>query len=213
DTLLEPYFEAEGDDPITSVARLLSQLFTSDDAPSFALVLAGGLALVSDEKRWAEGRYLAVDIQLVLDRNETKRGGALDRALCCISADALAPDADGTIWWTQILADSVTHTVGVSQDLRDGVRESIEILAGEVVHRRRTQGLEPLAKDQAQPLAIQSLRFLYRILFLLYAEASPELGVLPAGDSVYERGYSLDRLRDLALVSLDEPRSREGTHL
>ncbi|WP_211220112.1 Eco57I restriction-modification methylase domain-containing protein [Smaragdicoccus niigatensis] len=62
-------------------------------------------------------------------------------------------------------------------------------------------------------LAQQSLRFLYRILFLLYAEASPELGVLPIGEQAYERGYSLDRLRDLTLVELASPRSLNGTHL
>src|SRR5699024_5105155 len=74
-------------------------------------------------------------------------------------------------------------------------------------------GLPPLPKDQAQPLAKQSLRFLYRILFLLYAEASPELGVLPTGDEVYERGYSLDRLRELTLVEIADQRDAEGTHL
>ncbi|WP_227993816.1 class I SAM-dependent DNA methyltransferase [Pseudactinotalea sp. HY160] len=210
-TLAEPYLEAE--EPITSAAALLSRLFTGEEAPAFALVLAGPLALVTDAGRWAEGRYLAVDLQLVLDRNDQRRGGELDRALCCVSADGLAPDADGSIWWTGVLADSVAHTVGVSSDLRDGVRESIEILAGEVVRRRAARGLPPLPADQAQPLAIQTLRFLYRILFLLYAEASPELGVLPTGEGAYERGYSLDRLRDLALVELDDPRSREGTHL
>src|SRR5699024_7850104 len=63
--------------------------------------------------------------------------------------------------------------------------------------RREAQGLEPLPQDQAQPLALQSLRYLYRILFLLYAEASPELGVLPVGAPEYQAGYSVDRLRDL----------------
>ena len=47
--------------------------------------------------------------------------------------------------------------------------------------RRAAQGLTRCPTSEAQPLAKQSLRFLYRILFLLYAEASPELGVLPVG--------------------------------
>ncbi len=62
-------------------------------------------------------------------------------------------------------------------------------------------------------MAKQSLRFLYRILFLLYAEASPELEVLPVGASEYEQGYSLDRLRELTLVELPSPRAKAGTHL
>jgi hypothetical protein len=203
-----------GDDAeFTSVARLVSALFVADDAPQFVLVLAGRWVLLAERERWAEGRYLAVDVQLVAERNDAKRGGEIDRALVCLDALSVAPDADGDIWWTGVLEDSVKHTVGVSQDLRDGVRLSIEIIANEVVRRRRDQGLDPLPGTEAQPLAKQSLRFLYRILFLLYAEASPELGVLPTGAPEYENGYSLDRLRDLVQVQLASPRARAGTHL
>ena len=66
---------------------------------------------------------------------------------------------------------------------------------------------------EAQPLARQALRYLYRILFLLYAEASPELEVLPVGAGEYEQGYGLDRLRELTLVELASPRATDGTHL
>ena len=210
-TLLTPHVIDEVEE--TSAARLLSTLFVAEDAPRFALVLAGRWALVAEQTRWAEGRYLAVDLQLIAERNDTRNGGEIDRALTCLAADSLAPDADGDIWWTTVLEESVRHTVGVSKDLREGVRLSIEIIANEVVRRRRDQHLPPLPADQAQPLAKQSLRFLYRILFLLYAEASPELGVLPVGALEYQQGYSLDRLRDLTLVDLTTPRSRAGTHL
>jgi hypothetical protein len=212
DTLLTPY-AVDDATVFTCAARLLSALFVADDGPKFALVLAGRWAVVAEQERWAEGRYLAVDLQLVCERNDAKRGGEIDRALTCLSARSLAPDADGDLWWTGVLAESVRHTVGVSQDLREGVRLSIEIIANEVVRRRRDQGLPPLPADQAQPLAIQALRFLYRILFLLYAEASPELGVLPVGALEYQRGYSLDRLRDLTLVELTTPQARSGRHL
>jgi hypothetical protein len=211
-TLLAPY-EADEKTRYTSVAGLLSELFVADDGPEFALVLAGRWLLVAERARWLEGRYLAIDLQLVCERNEIKSGGEIDRALTCVSAESLAPDAEGGIWWHGVLEDSVKHTVGVSQDLREGVRLSIEIIANEVVSRRRAQGLDPLPQDQAQPLARQALRYLYRILFLLYAEASPELEVLPVGAEEYDQGYGLDRLRDLTLVELTGPRAMNGTHL
>ena len=211
-TLLSPY-EADEKTTITSVARLLSELFVADGGPEFALVLAGRWLLVAERARWAEGRYLAVDLQLVCERNDAKSGGEIDRALTCVSAESLAPDAEGDIWWRGVLEDSIKHTVGVSQDLREGVRLSIEIIANEVVSRRRAQGLDPLPQDQAQPLARQALRYLYRILFLLYAEASPELEVLPVGAEEYDQGYGLDRLRELTLVELAGPRAMNGTHL
>ncbi len=162
---------------------MLSRLFVAEDGPQFALVLAGGLALLTERERWLEGRYLAVDLQLVGERNDDKRGAEIDRALTCLAAESLAPDAEGTIWWSQVIDESIKHTVGVSQDLREGVRLSIEIIANEVVTRRRELGLDPLPAGQAQPLARQSLRFLYRILFLLYAEASPELAVVPVAST------------------------------
>ena len=100
-----------------------------------------------------------------------------------MAAESLAPDADGGIWWTGVLEDSVKHTVGVSKDLREGVRLSIEIIANEVVRRRRPKGSTRCPRPGAAARQ-QALRFLYRILFLLYAEASPELGVLPVGARV-----------------------------
>jgi hypothetical protein len=211
-TLLCSY-EADEKMTYTSVAGLLSKLFVADGSPDFALVLAGRWLLVVERARWLEGRYLAVDLQLVCERNETKSGGEIDRALTCVSAESLAPDAEGDIWWHSVLQDSIKHTVGASQDLREGVRLSIEIIANEVVSRRRAQGLDPLPKGQAQPLARQALRYLYRILFLLYAEASPELEVLPIGAEEYDQGYGLDRLRELTLVELAGPRAMNGTHL
>ena len=201
------------DEEIASAARLLSYLFVADDGPQFALVLAGELALITERERWPEGRYLAVNLQLVGERNDDKRSGEIDHALTCMAADSLAPDAEGNLWWSTVIDESIKHTVGVSEDLREGVRLSIEIIANEVVTRRAEQHLPPLPPEQAQPLARQSLRFLYRILFLLYAEAAPELGVLPVGDPTYERGYSLDRLRELTLTELMTPRGRSGTHL
>ena len=214
-TLLEPWrpgADAPDSELIDSASRLVSALMVRPDGPAFALVLAGRWLLVAERARWPEGRYLAVDLQTVADRNNTRNGGEGHTALTCLAAESLAPDANGDIWWSGVLEASIRHTVGVSQDLREGVRESIEIIANEVIARRRARGLGPLPADRAQPLAMQSLRFIYRVLFLLYAEASPELGVLPVGAPEYENGYSLDRLRDLLLVELTGA-SRDGTHL
>jgi hypothetical protein len=168
--------------------------------------------LVAERTRWAEGRYLAIDVQLVADRNEVKRGGEIDSALAAVHSDSFLPEADGSVWWSLTLEDSIKHTVGVSKELRKGIRLSIEDIANEVVRRRAATGLEPLSDDQAQPLAIQSLRFLYRILFLLFAEASPELEVLPISAADYDKGYSLDRLRELVQVKVESPKSKNGTH-
>ena len=203
----------EGAEPVESVSRALSTLMTDEHGPAFALVLAGQWALIAERERWPEGRWLAVNVQLVVERHEMTRGGEVERALTCLDARSLVPTAEGETWWTATLEDSAAHTVGVSKDLREGVRASIEIIANEVVRRRAARGLEPLAQERAQDLALQSLRYIYRVIFLLYAEASPELGVLPVGAAEYDAGYGLDRLRELALVELHEESSQAGTHI
>ena len=203
----------EGTEPIESVSRALSTLMTDEHGPAFALVLAGQWALVAERERWPEGRWLAVNVQLVVERYEMARGGEVERALTCLDARSLLPTAEGETWWAATLEDSAAHTVGVSKDLREGVRSSIEIIANEVVRRRSARGLEPLAQERAQDLALQSLRYIYRIIFLLYAEASPELGVLPVGATEYDAGYGLDRLRELALRELHEESAQAGTHI
>ena len=203
----------EGAEPVESVSRALSTLMTDGHGPAFALVLAGQWALVAERERWPEGRWLAVNVQLVVERHEATRGGEVERALTCLDARSLLPTAEGETWWAATLEDSAAHTVGVSKDLREGVRSSIEIIANEVVRRRTARGLEPLPQERAQDLALQSLRYIYRIIFLLYAEASPELGVLPVGATEYDAGYGLDRLRELALRELHEESAQAGTHI
>lgn len=210
-TLLEEYLPEEDEThPITSVARLLSRVFLSEDRPQFAVVFAGHWALLAERTRWPEGRYLAIDLQLVVDRNQVAKGGEIDHAVACLAAESLIPTEEGTVWWNDVLADSIKHTVGVSQDLRDGVRRSIELIANDVVARRQAQGMNSLPKDQAKALALESLRYLYRILFLLFAEASPELEVVPTVVGEYEDGYGLGRLRELVQVELShDAASRE----
>ena len=203
----------EDADPVVSVPRALSTLLTDEHGPAFVVVLAGRWALLAEKERWPEGRWLAVDVQVVVERNALTKGGEVERALAILDARSVLPAADATTWWQATLEDSAAHTVGVSKDLREGVRLSIEIIANEVVARRAARGLGPLPQLQAQPLALQSLRYLYRIIFLLYAEASPELGVLPVGASEYDAGYGLDRLRDLTQREIQEEASRSGTHI
>lgn len=198
--------------PIESASKAVSAAFRSDAPPAFVVVQAGQWLLLAEAERWAEGRYLAVDLLVVAERRHDAKGGEIDRVAAMLGKQALLPDADGNIWWTGVLEDSVKHTVGVSKDLREGIRLSIEIIANEVVKRRGVKGLS-LDGIDGQDLAKHSLRFLYRILFLLYAEASPEMRVLPTAAAEYEEGYGLDRLRELTLTELVSDQARTGTHL
>lgn len=108
--------------------------------------------------------------------------------------------------------------MGVSSELRDGLRISVELIANEVLERLREQGVRPEdvkeLPELGRQLTRESLRFLYRILFLLYAEARPELGILPSDYPEYQQGYGLGRLGDLvAEQDLVDEKSRRGFYL
>ncbi len=209
-TLITPAIE--DNKPLELASKAVSAAYRSDTPPTFVVVQGGRWLLLTEAERWAEGRYLALDLLVVAERRHDARGGEIDRAAAIFGHQSLRPDPDGNIWWTGVLEDSVKHTVGVSKDLREGIRLSIEIIANEVVRRRRDRELSMDSID-GNELAKHSLRFLYRILFLLYAEASPEMQVLPTGAAEYEEGYGLDRLRELTLTELVSNHARTGTHL
>jgi len=169
--------------------------------------------LLAERGSWPEGRWLAVDLATALERRDTRAAGELETIAALVSGDSLLPADDGTTPLLTLLEESVKHAVGVSKDLRGGIRESIELLATEVLHRRRARDLPADQPGLAADLTRQSLRYLYRILFLLYAEARPELGVLPVGTPEYAEGYGLDRLRELVLVEITSSAAEDGTHL
>ena len=196
----------------TTVSKLIGDLFLSQDPPEFIVVIAGTWALLAERETWPLGRYLAINLQLAVERNDTKKAGELERIAVILARENLERAADGTTWWAQTREESQQHAVKVSGDLRDAVRESIEIIGNDVLNRRREQDL-PIDDLDGNELARQSLRYLYRILFLLFAEASPELAILPTGAPEYVEGYGLDRLRDQILEPPVTDKARRGTHL
>ena len=136
----------------------------------------------------------------------------------CSAPTSLQPPAEGgTEQLAHWVDESRKHAVGVSAELREGLRESVQIIANEVLDRIRSHGLAPgdIAEpgDLARELGRDALRYLYRILFLLYAEARPELGILPADDQDYVAGYSMQRLGELVARRLIGEEARTGFHL
>ena len=212
--LLDPV-ETGSSERITAGAKLARWLFDTDEPPRYVLLLHGGVVILADRLTWAEGRYLAVSLDTAIDRADQAE---LETIAALFSADVLQPPAEGgneqLAHWVD---ESRKHAVGVSGELREGLRESVQIIANEVLDRIRSHGLEPgdVAEpgDLARELGREALRYLYRILFLLYAEARPELGILPADDQDYIAGYSMQRLGELAARRLIGEEARTGFHL
>ncbi|MEU1801395.1 class I SAM-dependent DNA methyltransferase [Streptomyces sp. NPDC019937] len=209
----------DGPAPVATGSKLASFLFVCEEPPRYVLLLGGGVIVLADRAVWGEGRYLAVSLDTALQRNDTRAGGELDTVAALFGADSLrTPEEGGENPLAELLGKSARHAVGVSSDLRDGLRTSVELIANEVLARLREQGIRPEDIGELQELGRQltreSLRYLYRILFLLYAEARPELGILPADYPEYQQGYGLGRLGEL--IADRQPvgeKAREGVYL
>ncbi|MFZ2654193.1 MAG: hypothetical protein WAX69_04710 [Victivallales bacterium] len=57
------------------------------------------------------------------------------------------------------------------------------------------------------------LRYLYRLLFVFYMEARPELDYSPFKSDQYRLGYSLESLRDIEMTPLISEESRNGYYI
>lgn len=194
-----------------TAAKLVGELFLTEQAPDLILVLAGRWAVLAERETWPLGRYLAVDLGLAVERNDQKAKGELPRVVAILAAEHTMRGADGTTWWLDTLTQAREHSVKVSEELRGAIKASIEIIGNDVLQRR---ALQHITTDiDGNELANQALRYLYRILFLLFAESSPELQILPTGDNDYDEGYGLSRLRDLILTEPSTHRTQNGTHL
>ncbi|MEU5340255.1 class I SAM-dependent DNA methyltransferase [Streptomyces sp. NPDC020766] len=209
----------DGSTELTTGSKLASFLFACEDAPRYVLLLVGGVIVLADRAVWGEGRYLAASLDAALERNDARAGGELDTLAALFGADSLrTPEEGGENPLAGLVDKSTKHAVGVSSDLRDGLRLSVELIANEVLERLRAAGVRPEdvkeLPELSKQLTRESLRFLYRILFLLYAEARPELGILPSDYPEYHQGYGLGRLGELvAERDLVGEKAREGFYL
>lgn len=188
-------------------------IFTADDAPSYVLLVSGGSVTLLDRDRWGEGISLGANLDDALARHDTKPKGELAAIAGLFSASAINPGDEAQSVLTSLLERANTESAGVSKELRHGIRRSIEILANAVVKDVRYRRKGAWMAIEPKDLTRQSLRYLYRIIVLLFAEARPELGILPSDDPDYQAGYSMARLRETTRVELHSDHARNARHL
>jgi hypothetical protein len=146
-------------------------------------LLFDGLHLrVVDASRLYARRHVEFDLDLAIDHAASFAafwGIAASPALTSEPGDARSLHA--------LVAASDRHAAGVCRSLRDGVlAASGDVLRALIVRRSVVEinsGLE------------QALTIVYRILFLLFAEAR---ALVPLWHPIYRDSYSLESLRDIA---------------
>jgi len=211
-TLLDPVKVGPKEEAFT-VLRAAQLIFTADEPPSYLLVCSGGSVTLLDRERWGDGVFIGADLDDAVARGDSRAKGELSSIAALFGADTINPASEAQSVLSGLLNRAANESAGVSKELRHGVRRSVELLANAVVDDVRTRQKGPWLKIDPDELTRQCLRYLYRLIVLLFAEARPELGILPVDDPDYQTGYSLVRLRETALTELHSDRGKDSTHI
>ena len=184
---------------------LSTVVFTQNEPPRFVLLLGNRQLLLLDRTKWAQNRLLRFDFEEILSRRETS---------VLLHKDSLLPGS-GATYLDSLDDNSHKHAFGVSEDLKYALRESIELLGNEAMRYLIDNELAYYTGKRAinpDELSRECLRYMYRLLFLFYIEARPELGYAPMTAKTYLQGYSLETLRDLEMIPLTSEEDRNGRY-
>lgn len=180
---------------MTNEELITKALFAVDEPPRWIILLGMQQIALIDRSKWNEKRHLVFELDDIFGRREET---TLQAMTVLLHKDSLCPP-DGTALLDTFDDESHRHSAGVSEDLKYALRESIELLGNEVIYDKRTRLREGVYNKQlADELTVECLRYMYRILFLLFIEARPELGYAPIKADAYAKGYSLESLRGIA---------------
>ncbi|NOY93752.1 MAG: class I SAM-dependent DNA methyltransferase [Deltaproteobacteria bacterium] len=193
-----------------AVEDLATEAFGLEEPPRFVLILGHSDIVLLERTKWAEQRLMRFDLEEILARRESD---TLEVVAALLHRSSLAPE-DGTPLIDSLDDSSHKHAFSVSEDLKYALQACIESLGNAAIEYRKSQKKKVFGEEiDPEQLSRECLRYMYRLLFLFYIEARPELGYAPLGSDAYRLGYSLERLRDLEQLDLTDPEDRAGTYI
>jgi len=184
-----------------------------ENRPHFILMLAGNTVFLFDADKWSRGAYLQFSLDDLFSQASVttyRLYYALFYLLVC--KDTLAADSE-TVLMDALIEDSYKNAYEVTKDLKEGVVRAVETLANEAVfykHNVLGEVFDETDDTFESEVKDDCLTIVYRLLFIFYAESRSELGILPTNDEIYNKGYSLEMLRDLEQTRLISEESRNG---
>jgi hypothetical protein len=203
------------------INEALTELFilSEDERPEYLIMLAAPKIFLIHYEKWKYDSFLSFDLEELFTESQVAANrDYLSLFYALLSKPQFISDTDSIL---HILEEDAHKSMyGVTQALKNSVVFAVESLANEAIHYKFKTAkdfdekgeIEALmASDTfARELKDECLTFVYRLLFLFYAESREDLEILPVKDSVYQKGYSLEMLRDLEMVPLTTTSSRDG---
>lgn len=208
-------FEGDAADDLNNmtIEELIAEgVFEQADAPRCLLIAGTSQWVLVDSRKWPARSVLRFNLQEIFSRQDKDTYRVM---ACLIAREARVPHA-GAPLSDRLEEEAQRNANAVTSSLKKTVRDAIEILGQEVLDV--TNGKFPSGDRRGvwidgQTLSLECLRYMYRMLFLLYAESNPRLGILDIKDPVYASGYSMESLRELESVKLRSRKDKDDTYL
>lgn len=215
----ENVFKIPTDTTISPVIinKAISELFLLEqhNRPKYIMLLAGNIVFLLEQEKWFRGSYLEIDLEeLFTEATANRNANYYALFYFLLGKDTLAPDSN-MVLLDQLDEDSHKSAYEVTKDLKEGIINAVEALANEAIwyHHNKAQIKENLDETDdtfEQEIKDDCLRIIYRLLFIFYAESREDLDILPSNDPIYNKGYSLEMLRELEQVPLYSESSING---
>lgn len=187
------------------------QVFGCDNPPRWVILASRDQWVLIDRTKYGRRAVLRFNWKELFTRREPQVLDVCGALLCVESMTSV----NGSVLLDDVDESAHKEAYGVSESLKKSLREAIELLGNEaatqIVEKRR-QAREAIWKDEklASDLTVECLRYMYRILFLLFVESRKELHYAPVDNQAYQSAYSFESLRDLELVPLVTDEDRNG---
>lgn len=192
---------------------LTKAVFSDDTPPRWVLLVHHETWLLIERGKWGRKALISFNLPELFGPRDDKQF----RAFAALAgAESVLPAAGGTALLDTLDDSSHKHAFEVSTDLKYALRACIEEIGNEAIRYKREVAKEKVFDrndiDLADQLSRECLRYMYRLLFLFYIEARPDLGYAPITAESYLKGYSLEHLRELEQMPLTTPEALEGTY-
>ncbi len=188
-------------------------VFADARPPRWLLLLGHDELLVIERGKWGRKALLKFDLPEIF----SLRSDDLFRAFAALASRESIIPTEGIALVDALENNSHKHAYGVSGELKSALREAIEDIANEAIRYKREVTKDKVFDrtdiDLARALSNECLIFMYRMLFVFYLEARPELGYAPIDAEPYLKGYSLEHLRDLESMPLTTSEAQNGTYI
>ena len=175
---------------------LRTGVFECENPPRWVILVAGTSWILIDRTKWNKNSCLRFDWKEIATR---RAQNVLEACAALLSAESMV-GVNGRVLLESVDENSYKQAYGVSENLKRSLRSAIELLGNEAAVQLIQMGMPQ--KNLADILTRECLRYMYRILFLLFVESRKELNYAPVDNPAYATAYSFESLRDLEMIPL-----------